>query len=96
MNEKLIELAERRTTLSARAATQRAELSQALTPLRGALEVVEHGLGALRFIRRHAVLLAGVVALVPLVGRWRTAKWGQRGLMVWGVVRAVKRILRGW
>ena len=34
MNAKLIELAERRETLVARAATQRAELSQALAPWR--------------------------------------------------------------
>jgi hypothetical protein len=94
MNEKLIELAERRAALAARAATQRAELSQALAPWRGALEVVEQGLVASRFIRSHAVLLTGVAALVPL-GRWRTAKWVQRGLMVWGVVRVVRRILRG-
>jgi hypothetical protein len=94
MNEKLIELAERRTALAARAATQRAELSQALAPCRGALQVVEQGLAAARFIRSHAVLLTGVAALVPL-GRWRTAKWVQRGLMVWGIVRVVRRTLRG-
>ena len=45
MNAKLIELAERRTTLVARAATQRAELSQALAPWREALAVVDRGLG---------------------------------------------------
>ena len=92
MNEKLIELAERRTALAARAATQRAELSQALAPWLGALEVVEHGLVAARFIRSHAVLLTGVAALVPL-GRWRTAKWVQRGLMVWSIARVVRRIV---
>ncbi len=94
MNEKLIELAERRTTLAARAATQRAELSQALAPWRGTLGVVDQGLVALRFIRSHVGLLTGVAALVPL-GRWRTTKWVRRGLMVWGIVRVVKRILRG-
>ncbi len=93
MNKKLTELAERRTILTARAATQRAELSQALTPWRGALEVAEQGLVALRFIRSHAALLTGVVALVPLVRRWRTAKWVQRGLMVWSAIRVVKGIL---
>src|SRR5512143_2918708 len=43
MNAKLIELAERRTILVARAATQRAELSQALAPWREALAVAHRG-----------------------------------------------------
>jgi hypothetical protein len=94
MTEKLIELAERRTTLSARAATQRAELSQALAPWRGALVVADQGLVALHFIRSHVALLTGAAALVPL-RRWRTAKWVQRGLMVWGIVRVLRSILRG-
>ena len=45
MNAKLIELAERRTTLVARAATQRVELSQTLAPWRGSLAMVDRGLG---------------------------------------------------
>jgi len=94
MNKKLNELAERRTTLAARAATQRAELSQALAPWRGALGVVDQGLVALGFIKSHVALLTGAAALVPL-GRWRTANWMKRGLMVWGIVRVVRSILRG-
>ncbi len=85
MNEKLIELAERRAILAARAATQRAELSQALAPWRGALEVVDQGLVALRFIRSHVVLLTGAAAFVAPLASRRRAKWVRRGLMVWGM-----------
>jgi len=94
MNRRLIELAERRAALATKAAIQRAELIQALAPWRGATEVVDRGLAALRFIRSHATLLTGITALIPL-RRWRTAKWVQRGVMLWGVVRVIKRILHG-
>jgi hypothetical protein len=67
MNAKLIELGERRATLVARAATQRAELSQALAPWRRPLAVVDQGWGAVRNLRNQAALLAGVAAfVVPL------------------------------
>ena len=95
MNAKLIELAERRTTLVARAATQRAELSQALAPWRGPLAVVDEGCVALRYIRNHAALLVGVVAFVAPLRPLRLAKWLQRGWLVWRMAVAVKRILPG-
>jgi hypothetical protein len=95
MNAKLLELAERRTTLVARAATQRTELSQALAPWRGPLAVVDEGCVALRYIRNHAALLVGVVAFVAPLRPLRLAKWLQRGWLVWRMAVAVKRILPG-
>ena len=95
MNAKLIELAERRTTLVARAATQRVELSQALAPWRGSLAVVDEGLAAVRYIRTHAALLAGVVAFVVPRRPLRAAEWVRRGWLVWRMAVAVKRILPG-
>jgi hypothetical protein len=95
MNAKLLELAERRTTLVARAATQRAELSQALAPWRGPLAVVDEGCVALRYIRNHAALLVGVVAFVAPLRPLRLTKWLQRGWLVWRMAVAVKRILPG-
>ena len=95
MNAKLIELAEHRTNLVARAATQRAELSRALTSWREALAVVDRGWGALRFIRSYAPLMAGVVGFMIPLRPWRAAKWVRRGLLVWTVARTVKRNLLG-
>jgi hypothetical protein len=95
MNAKLIELAERRTTLAARAATQRVELSQALAPWRGSLAVVDEGLVVVRYIRGHAALLVGVVAFVAALRPLRAAKWVRRGWLVWRMAVAVKRILPG-
>jgi len=95
MNAKLIELAERRTTLMARAATQRAELSQALAPWRGPLAVVDQGLAAVRYIRNHAALLAAVAAFVVPLRPLRVTRWLRRGWLVWSMARVVKRILPG-
>jgi hypothetical protein len=95
MNAKLIRLAERRTTLVTRAATQRTELSQALAPWRGPLAMVDEGCVALRYIRNHAALLVGVVAFVAPLRPLRVAKWLRRGWLVWRMAVAVKRILPG-
>ena len=93
MNAKLIELAERRKILVARAATQRAELSQALAPWREALAVVDRGLVAVRYIRSYAALLVGVVAFVAPLRPLRLARWLRRGWVMWRMAVVLKRIL---
>ena len=95
MNAKLIQLAERRTILVARAATQRVELSQILAPCRGPLAVVDEGLVAVRYIRDHAALLVGAAAFVAPLRPLRVARWLRRGWVVWRMAVAVKRILPG-
>jgi len=95
MNAKLIELADRRITLVARAATQRVELSQILAPWRGPLAVVDEGLVAVRYIRNHAALLVGVAAFVVPLRPLRVARWLRRGWVVWRMAVGVKRIVRG-
>ena len=96
MNAKLMELAERRTTLVARAATQRVELSQpTLAPWRRPLAVVSEGLVALRYIGNHAALLVGVVVFVAPLRPLRVARWLRRGWLVSRMAVAVKRILPG-
>ena len=95
MNAKLIELGERRITLVAMAATQRAELSQALTSWRRPLAVVDQGWAAVRCIRNHAALLAGVAAFVVPLRPLRVARWLRRGWLVWRMALVVKRVLRG-
>jgi hypothetical protein len=88
-------MAERRKTLVARAATQRAELSQALSPWREALAVADRCWVSVRYIRNHAALLAGVAAFVVPLRPWRVARWLRRGWLVWSIARGVKRILPG-
>jgi len=95
MNAKLIQLAERRTTLVARVAAQRVELSQTLAPWRGSLAMLDGGFVAMRYIRNHAALLVGVAAFVVPLRPLRVARWLRRGWVVWRMAVAVKRIVRG-
>ena len=80
MKPKLIEIVERRTTLVAKAAAQRAELSRALAAFRRPLAMVDLGLMVIRYTRNHVPLLVGVAAFLVPFRPWRMA-------------HAVKRIL---
>jgi len=91
MNAELIRLAERKASLVARIGRQRIELAQALVPWRGPLAIVDKGLLAVRFLKCHPVLLVGL-AIVSVVLRPKfSARWFQRGWMVWKMALAVKR-----
>jgi len=95
MNPKLLELAERRATLTARAAAQRAAFSRQLAPWRMPLAVVDQGVAAVRYLKSHPELLAGIVVFVAVVRPRRVMGWLRSGWMVWRMVRAVKQRLPG-
>jgi hypothetical protein len=98
MNAKLIELAERRATLAAKAAVQREELSQALAHWRAPISVVDQGWAALRYLGKNPVLLGGAVAFLVALRPWRMVKWLPPGWLLWRIARmalAPKGILRG-
>ncbi len=98
MNSRVIELAERRATLIARAATEREELSKALTTCLKPLAAAQHGLDMARRIWSHPELIAGAIALLTMFRAWRVARWLPPGWAIWRVVRIIlgaKRILPG-
>lgn len=95
MSARLIELAERRATLVARAAAQRTELAQALSPWRRPLAAVDQGMRIAGYLARHPALLAGVVAFAALIRPKRVFGWLRRGWIVWRMGLAVKRRLTG-
>jgi hypothetical protein len=95
MNAKLIELGEHRATLVARAATQRAEVSQALAHWRKALAVADGGWAAARYLRNHVALLAGLAAFLVPLRPLRVVRWLRRGWRAWSMARVVKRMLPG-
>jgi len=98
MNEKLIKLAEQRAALVARAAAQRAELSQALWSWRGPLNVVDRGWAALRYLGSNPMVLGGVAAFLIALRPLRMVKWLPPGWLLWRVVRmalGARGILRG-
>ena len=98
MNAKLIELAERRATLVAKAEAQRAELSQALAAWRSPLGMIDQGIAAVRFLKRYPVVVAGVVTLAVVFRPWRLMKWLPPGWLMWRAARVALgagRILPG-
>ena len=95
MNARLLELAERRATLAARAAAQRTALSRQLEPWQVPLAVVDQGVVAVRYFKRHPELLAGIVAFVAVIRPRRVVGWLRSGWMVWRIARVVKQRLPG-
>jgi hypothetical protein len=95
MNTKLVELAERRATLVARAAAQRAELSQRLVPWRGALAVVDQGVAAVRYFKSHPELLAAMVTVAVVIRPRRVLGLFRRGWVLWHTVSNVRRRFTG-
>jgi len=93
MNDRLFILAQRRATLIAKSAQQRSELAQVAVPLKKALELADKGLEAVRYIRRHPVLLAGAFIVTAI---WRpkgVIGWIRRGWAMWRMSLEVKRRL---
>ncbi len=100
MNTKLIELAERRAALVAKAENQRAELAQAFEPWRAPLGIADRGLAVLRFIAQHKAVVIGVLAFLialrpKLASALLRSGWVRKALVVWRAVMAVKRALGG-
>ena len=95
MNAELIRIAERKASLVAKIGRQLTELAQATTPWHETLALVDKGLLAVRYLKCHPVLLVGL-AIVSVVLRPKlSAKWFQRGWMVWKMALAVKCGLSG-
>jgi hypothetical protein len=75
------ELMQRRGELLARIETQRELMTEIGSDLQGPLSLADEGLDAVRFLRRHPLLVAGAVLFVAIRRR------GVAGLVggVWGV-----------
>jgi hypothetical protein len=77
----MAELMQSRGELLARIASQREQMIEIGTGLQGPLALADEGLDAVRFLRRHPLLVAGAVLLLVIRRR------GVAGLVggVWGV-----------
>ena len=95
MSERLIQLAERRATLIAKAETQRDALSQAAVPLRVPLALMDRGLAGINYLKLHPEWLAGGAVLMLALRPRRIFKWAQRGWLAWRFTRGLKNKLYG-
>lgn len=92
MNAKSIKLAKRREHLVAQAAAQRTAVAQNFEVWRAPLALADQGLAVLRFIRRHAVWVAGGGILLGVLrpARGSIWKWLRRGWVAWQVARNLR------
>lgn len=91
MKNNIPPLAERRERLLAQAAQQRATLAHDVEPWRIPLALADQGLNALRYIKRHPVLLIGGVAVLAMLRPDRGWLWLRRGWLTWQVVNRLRR-----
>ncbi len=91
MNRKLTRLAERRERLVAQAAAQRAALARDLEPWRARLALVDRGIAALRYVRRHPALAVGAAFIIAVWLPKGTGKWAGRAWAAWQFWRGMLR-----
>ena len=87
MNKKLTVLAKHRQQLVAQAAEQRAALGANVAPWHAPLALADKGLEAVRYVKRHPVLMIGVVALFAILRRHPGGKWLQRSWAMYELAR---------
>lgn len=93
MNARLLELAEKRATLIARAESQRADLAQAVRPVESMLAIVDRGITGTRYLGQHPALLTGLIAVIALLRPGFVFRWFRRGWLMWRFSRLVKEKL---
>jgi hypothetical protein len=91
MNNKQLELMERRDAIQARIATQREQLRQVSTQLAQPLALLDQGIAGLRYLRRHPLLSACVVAVL-LVRRGGMLGMISSGFKLWGAYRSLRSL----
>jgi YqjK-like protein len=85
MNEKMFELMQRRGELLARIASQREQIAEIGAQWRIPLALADQGMAVVLFLRRHPLLVAGVVAIFVIRRRGVT-----------GLGRGVWRVWNGY
>ena len=100
MQDRLIELHQRRGRLLERIAAQRQTLARELVPLQGVFNAGERARRAAQdgknFLLQHPLVL-GVALTALVVFKPRTVlRWAQRGLSVWRTWRSVYTLVPGF
>ncbi len=89
IQDQLIEIARRKERLIARAESQRAVIGESFQQLQGPIGVVDRGLDIARYLRRHPLLVAAVIAAVMAFRRRGVVSLAGRALSAWRIWRSV-------
>lgn len=87
MNHTLTQLAERREHLLALIAAQRTALAQDMATWHAPLALADHGVAALRYIRRHPALSMGGILVIAALRPHHAGKWMMRAWLLWQLGR---------
>jgi YqjK-like protein len=91
MNNKLLELSKRRERLIQDAADQRMQLAQAVDMWREPLALVDIGVAAVGFIKKHPVWFAsGSAILLKVLRPTGAGRWVSRGWIAWQLMRKLQ------
>jgi len=90
MNDKLIQLAERRERLVVQAAAQRTALAQNIEPWRRPLALADQGLAALRFVKSHPAWIVGGGVLLAALRPGHVWKWLWRSWVTWQIMHDLR------
>ena len=92
MKKKLALIAERRQLLVAQAEQQRVTLAKNIRPLQGSLVLADKSLNIVRYVKKHPILIMGLVSLIGLLRPMGAVKWMRRS---W-IASLAMRGLRAW
>ena len=94
MSPRQVELALKKQRLQIRSAVLREEFSAYAAGWMPAFALADRGRAALRWLRRHPVVPAAVLAAL-LAARPRTVlRWAQRGFLAWQALRKLQSVLQ--
>lgn len=88
MNNKLLQLAERRARLIQESADQRMQLAESIDAWREPLALADQCIVAISFFKKHPIwLTAGSAILLKLLRPGRAGKWISRSWIAWKLLR---------
>lgn len=83
MNQRLVAIGAKRARLIERAASERAQLAQALQSWAQPLGLVDRCIAAIRFVIAQPPLVAGAALVLVLLRPRRAFRWARRALAIW-------------
>ena len=88
------EIRARRAELMARAAVERERISVQLRAWEAPLAIVDSGVAAARYLRRHPQWLIAAAVVLAVLRPRRAVAWARNGLIAWRAWRWVSNSLR--
>lgn len=94
MSPRQVELALKKQRLQIRSAALRDEFSAYAAGLAPAFALADRGRSALRWLRRHPLLPALVLAAVLAARPRMVLRWAQRGFVAWQALRKLRSVIQ--